>query len=123
MSTTEPTAAGVNVACGRPHSVLGDSSSMAARWMPAAIASGDIRVVARFMSGVAKPKHAAPSTQASAAISVVASGRTGPSRTIRPTPTRPSTQPSSLRRVSVSSLIHADDSVPNSTAVVLSRAL
>ena len=61
--------------------------------------------------------------QASAAASVAASGRTGPSRTISATPTKPHRQPSSLRRVSVSSPNQAEASVPNSTAVVLSKAL
>lgn len=61
--------------------------------------------------------------QASTASRVGPSSRTGPSCTIRATPTKPRAQPSSLLRVSVSSLSQAAARVPNSTAVVLSRAL
>jgi hypothetical protein len=60
---------------------------------------------------------------ASAAAMVPASGFTGPSCRIRPTPTKPSAQPSSLRALKRSCQNQADASVPNSTTVVLSRAL
>jgi hypothetical protein len=61
--------------------------------------------------------------QASVASSTSGVGATGPRRTIRPTPAKPTTQPASLRAVSVSSFIQAAASVPNTTTVLLSSAL
>ena len=45
----------VNVAWGSDHSAPGNTSGSDTTWMPAAIASGCMRVVARFMSGVEMP--------------------------------------------------------------------
>lgn len=54
-TATAASAPGVNVACGSYHSAPGSTKGSDTKWMPAAIASGCMRVVARFMSGVEMP--------------------------------------------------------------------
>ena len=55
ITATAASAPGVKRASGRLHAAPGSSNTSAAAWMPAAIDSGDIRVVARFIHVVEMP--------------------------------------------------------------------
>ena len=78
---------------------------------------------ARFINDVDVPKQAAAVMQPSAAKTTGRVGSTGPSLTIKATPTTPHRQPTNLRGVNVSSFIQAAVNVPNRMAVLLSSAL
>ena len=82
-----------------------------------------MREIARFISGVEVPNAADARMQASTAVITSGVGATGPSRTMNATPANPHRQPSTLRKVSVSSLSQAAANVPNMTAVEFSSAL
>ena len=115
-------ASGVNWACGRDNRPVGSRIRKPLACTGPAMASGSMRRVARFMIGVEKPKHREARIAAAVPSNTSVVGSTGPRRTTRPTPQRPTTPPNSLRRVSVSSFIQADARVPKTTAVVLSSA-
>lgn len=52
---TAMSASGVNVACGQAQAAPGSRNTRAPACRPAAMASGSMRVVARFISGVEQP--------------------------------------------------------------------